>query len=350
MLDTVTPIGTTLRIPETIAEDATYFAPEAIAQALTYYEDQGYVVLRQLIPRELCARVRAAFAADARASTVPVLRQKTMRYERHSFDADGFLDNPIFNVQDLATREYGGFRAAALDILAHPTTARATAALLRGERAKLIQSMFFEAPAGTWAHQDSYYQDSASGLGGCVAGWFALEDIDAGAGRFWICPGSHRSMSPLRNEGALNFATGHQTYQQAMLEAVRAHGLPWSAPCLEAGDVLFWNSLTVHGSLPASRRGVSRASLTAHYLREDDAMLQFHARIRRQETTTHNGMTVGLLHDQNRSANRLLRQAAFHFPKPYMTARRVALAALLAKRSAQQAIRLRRRAAAVPAG
>ncbi len=54
--------------------------------------------------------------------------------------------------------------------------------------------MFFEAPAGTRAHQDSYDPDSAARLGGCIAGWFAPEDIDAGAGRFYVCPGSHSSL------------------------------------------------------------------------------------------------------------------------------------------------------------
>ena len=342
MLDTTTPIGTTMHVPEAIDEDDPGFHPDQMAQARLFYDMQGYVVLRGLISPAACARVRSLFEADVRHSRVPVLRQKTMRYERNVLDADGFLNNPIFNVQDLGSRSLGAFRRAVLDVLTHGATARATAALLGSERTKLIQSMFFEAPAGTWAHQDSYYQDSAEGLGGCVAGWFALEDIDAGAGRFYVCPGSHRSMSPLRNEGEYNFATGHLAYQAAMLETMRANDLTMTAPYLAAGDVLFWNSLTVHGSLPASRPGVSRTSLTAHYLREGDAMLQFHSRIRAQHTTTHNGMTVGLLHDQDRLHNRLVREVAFHAPGPYMLARRMALRAVLARRGLQQTMRSRR--------
>ncbi len=350
MLDTLTPIGTRLRIPETIEEDERYFTIERLGEARSYYDARGYVVLRGLIPFAACAEARAVFDADVRRSRTPILRQKNMRYERNIFDVDGFLHNPIFNVQDLGSRGLGAFRRVVLDILTHGAVARVTAALLRGQRTKLIQSMFFEAPAGTWAHQDSYYQDSATGLGGCVAGWFALQDIHAGAGRFYVCPGSHRSMPPLRNEGAHNFATGHQAYQQAVLAMMREQALTLSAPCLAAGDVLFWNSLTVHGSLPASRPGVSRASLTAHYLHEDDAMLQFHSRIREQRTTTYNGMTIGLLHDQDVLRNRLVRAAAFHFPKPYMAARRAALRAVLARRALRHALRVRRRAAPLPPG
>lgn len=347
MLDTKSPIGTSMRIPENLKQDQPYFGPDRLAEAQEFYEEQGYVVLRGLIPTDMCARIRSLFDSKVRASRIAMLRQKNMRYERNAFDEDGFLHNPIFNVQDLGSRSLGAFRDAVLNVLTHRATAAATSFLLGTERTKVIQSMFFEAPAGTWAHQDSYYQDSAEGLGGCVAGWFALEDIDAGAGRFYVCPGTHRSMSPLRNAGANNFATGHQAYQQAMVEAMRTNNVTWSAPFLAAGDVLFWNLLTVHGSLPASRPGVSRTSLTAHYLREGDAMLQFHNRIREQKTKLYDGMTVGLLHDQDLLRNRVVREAAFHFPKSYMTARRLALQALLAKQTAQQTLRLGGRA--VPA-
>jgi phytanoyl-CoA hydroxylase len=351
MLDTLTPIGTGLHIPETLDEDAAYFsvdAPGGMADARAYYDEQGYVVLRGLIPKALCNQVRAVFDAEARHTPIPMLRQKNMRYERNSFDENGFLSNPIFNLQDLGSGPLAGFRGAVLDILTHRVTAAATAALLGYDRSMVIQSMFFEAPAGTWAHQDSYYQDSAAALGGCVAGWFALEDIDAGGGRFYVCPGSHRNAPLLRNEGEYNFATGHEAYQLGMIDMMRSYGLSFAAPYLAAGDVLFWNSLTVHGSLPASRPGVSRRSLTAHYLREGDAMLQFHSRIRPQKTMIYNGMSVGLLHDQDELLNRLVRAVAYHLPKPYMAARRLALQALLAKQSLQSAASFGRGATATP--
>jgi phytanoyl-CoA hydroxylase len=38
------------------------------------------------------------------------------------------------------------------------------------------------------------------------------------------------------------------------------------APALNKGDVLFWNSGTVHGSLKTINPNYSRKSLTAHYL------------------------------------------------------------------------------------
>ncbi len=352
MQTVVTPLGLRVRVPETVDEDTPYPGADRPAEVAAAYARDGYVVLRGLVPPDLCDSVRTAFDAEVRPSRTPILRQKNMRYEANAFDADGFLSNPVFNVQDLETRRFGRFKSAALDVLTHPAVAAATGTVLGAPRTKLIQSMFFEAPAGTWAHQDSYYQDSADGLGGGVAGWFALEDIDAGAGRFYVAPRSHRDLPPLRNEGELGVAMGHDRYKRAVVEAVRAAGIECSAPQLQKGDVLLWNSLLVHGSLEALRPGVSRSSLTAHYLAESAEMLQFHARVRRLDMTRHNGMAVGLLHNQDRLRNRLVREVAWQAPGLFATARRVAIQAVLAARRARSALARRAPggAASKPAG
>ena len=335
MLTAETPSGLRVRVPETADEDAPHPSVDRPAEIAAAYERDGYVVLRGLVPPAVCDAVRAAFNAEVRPSRTPILRQKNMRYEANAFDADGFLVNPVFNVQDLETRRFGRFKRAALDALTHPAVAAAAGTVLGTPRAKLIQTMFFEAPAGTWAHQDSYYQDSADGLGGGVAGWFALEDIDPGAGRFYIVPGSHRALPPLRNAGEFGVALGHDRYKAAVVEAVQAAGLECHAPCLAKGDVLLWNSLLVHGSLEASRPGVSRASLTAHYLAESAEMLQFHARVRRQAMTRYNGMAIGLLHDQDRAGSRLVREVAWRAPGLFGAARRLAILGVLAARRAR---------------
>jgi hypothetical protein len=52
----------------------------------------------------------------------------------------------------------------------------------------------------------------------------------------------------------------------------------------------------------------------------------------------YNGMTIGLLHDQDVLLNRVVRDIAFHFPNAYMAARKLALQAVLAKRSLQDSL------------
>jgi phytanoyl-CoA hydroxylase len=54
-----------------------------------------------------------------------------------------------------------------------------------------------------------------------------------------------------------------------MREHLDAHQDTIHAPALKKGDVLFWNSRTVHGSLETTDERYSRKSLTAHYLPSD---------------------------------------------------------------------------------
>jgi phytanoyl-CoA hydroxylase len=322
-----TAFDRTILIPEHPGEDVPSFSIGMVDAAQDFYLEEGYVVLRGLISPEACAAVRAGFD-EIRHTPLPMLRQKNMRYERNILDEHGLLTNPIFNVQDLPTMRCGKFKRATLDLLASGSVIGAVTRLLGVAGAKIVQSMFFEAPAGTWAHQDSYYQDSATKLGRCVGGWFALEDIDAAAGRFYVCPGSHRG-PVFTNSGEMGFATGHERYKQAMAQAIRETETRPVAPFLAKGDVLFWNSLTIHGSLRGTRPGTSRASLTAHYLPREDEMLQFHSRIRHQQHSLWNGIVVGVLHDQDKWRKRMIRDVASRFPRTYMAARQLALRTVL---------------------
>jgi phytanoyl-CoA hydroxylase len=322
-----------MAVPESISDDRPYFTIDQLDSCYAYYLEQGYVVVRGLVSPGLCDRVIDEFNGQARYSRVPMLRQKNMRYERNAFDQNGYLSNPIFNIQDLQSADFGAFKSAALDIYTDPNVARTARRLLGKGPAggvRLVESMFFEAPAGTWPHQDSYYQDSAAKLGGATAAWFALEEISAKAGRFYVCPMSHLQLPLLMNRGLANFGDGHEQYQKSILDIARKHSVEWRAPFLAKGDVLFWNSRTIHGSLPPYEQSTSsRRSLTGHYLSDGDELQQFHSRIRRQKIRHHNGTQIGLLHDQDDLRNRVVRRIAHQFPTLWSFARRVAIKALV---------------------
>lgn len=316
------PANRPLNVPESSLEDRQYFGPEALAQARAYFEEEGYVVLRGLVPLASCRAVRERFAAEMRPSRAYILRQANMRYERHHFGEHGFMMNPIFNVQDLETRRFAAFKRAALDVLTHSAVQDAAAALL-GRRPMLVQSMYFEGNPETWPHQDTYYQDSDE-PDGCVAAWFALEDIDAGAGRFFVYPGTHR-MKVTRNAGAFDFAFHHDNYKRHMGALMAEGAYQCRIPFMAAGDVLFWGSRTVHGSCRTVRPDRSRSSLTAHYLREGSRMVQFHSRYKELNLKRYNGVPINHLHDQDVLANRIVRELAVRFPVPYSFARSCAI-------------------------
>jgi hypothetical protein len=74
--------------------------------------------------------------------------------------------------------------------------------------------------------------------------------------------GSHRTrVQVTEDERAVN-----KIYLKKMFRYLEDNRDKLHAPVLEKGDVLFWNSMTVHGSLKTVDMKRSRKSLTAHYL------------------------------------------------------------------------------------
>lgn len=61
------PHGETIQIPTTfVAENDVYGTLKTNADIKKYYEDNGYVVLRGLVPTELCDNARKAFEGEVK--------------------------------------------------------------------------------------------------------------------------------------------------------------------------------------------------------------------------------------------------------------------------------------------
>ena len=218
------------------------------------------------------------------------------------------------------------FRAAALEILTHAHLHRVAGAIL-GARGKVVQSMYFEGNAATWAHQDVYYLDAAP-PGRMTGLWIALEDIAPGAGRFYVYPGSHR-VAIGRNQGDLDFAFHHERYKQRVQEVVAAGGLACRAPPLRRGDVLFFAARTIHGSHPTTQPQYARNSMTAHLISAGADLLQFQCRIKRLTCARINGVAVHLPKNQNAWLPRTLLWLETAMPRTLRLAKKVAIKALV---------------------
>jgi phytanoyl-CoA hydroxylase len=303
------------RDPDPGASDGTALRREFAAE--------GYAVVRDLIPAELCDRARAAFAAEVKPYAGQLYRQTSSGSpERHVFSDHGYLLNPILNIQSLRQTRFPRFRAAGLEILTDPGLHQAAKAIL-GEPGKVVQSMYFEGNSATWAHQDAYYLDSA-GPGGLIGAWIALEDIAPGAGRFYIYPQSHR-IDLAGNRGELDIAFHHDRYKQHVREVIAAHGLRPRAPALRRGDVLFWSAKTIHGSLETTEPQHSRSSITAHLLAASSEFLQFQRRRRRLPLVPINGIQVHLPKNQNAWRPRAALWAEATFPTAFRLAKRAVI-------------------------
>jgi phytanoyl-CoA hydroxylase len=183
--------------------------------------------------------------------------------------------------------------------------------------------MYFEGNPNTWPHQDTYYLDSEQ-IGSMVAAWVAVEDIRPGAGRFYVYPGSHK-IDLKKNGGDFDIAFHHERYKKLIIEIIDNNRLEISAPAVRKGDILFWNSKTIHGSLSTTQGHYSRSSFTAHYIPESHRFLQFQSRIKKFRSRMINNMRVNFPKDQDRIRNRLVFGFETKFPRVFKTIKNTAI-------------------------
>lgn len=230
----------------------------------TLYEADGWVHVPQVVPADRIDALVEAYRQDVLPSSKRFYRQTSDRYEGNRVDEYGHVLNSFLDPHDY--RSLPAFRQSVLDVLFAEPLLAAVGAATSSDRVHLMQSMLFDKNAETVPHQDWWYLDSVPN-GRLAGAWIALEDIAEEAGRFFLLRGSHHvllhdDLRSLRHDAWLALVSAHVA---ANPEAV-------VAPAMRKGDVIVWNSRTIHGALPTRDQRLSRRSLTAHFLPAD---LQF---------------------------------------------------------------------------
>ena len=221
-----------------------------------YYEANGYVVVRDLIPGSAIDHLLEIYSAQIIPSRTRFFRQNTNRYERNELSSYGYVEQSFLDIH--AFGHFPLFARAALDIFCHQNLLTMLSRVTGSESHNLMQSMLFDMNTHTQPHQDWWYLDSVP-AGNLIAAWIALEDIHVDAGRFYVLPKSQRVK--LHEDGL-----AYSEWKARMRAYADARAPDLSAPKLRKGDVLFWNSRTIHGSFATLDRKRSRKSLTAHFL------------------------------------------------------------------------------------
>jgi len=321
-------VGTNIAIPETAADDVRYFTADESAEIRRYYDEFGYVVIRNAVPPALIDAVNAAFDREVLPSRRFIYRQATAKAERHVYTDRGFMLNSILNPQSVDPHAYPNFRNDSTHVFALPAVQKAVADVL-GEKGKLVQGMYFHGNPATWPHQDSYYLDSET-IGTMTAVWIAMEDIAPGAGRFFIYPKSQKIA--LQKHGAsTNIATKHGDYKQNVVDIIRTSNLECRAPALNKGDLLFWNAWTIHGSLPTTTPDLSRRSLTAHFIPASERFLQFQVNVKEPHFDSVEGALISRPKDQAKFLNRVALFVESRFPGLFNAAKRTAIRLMMAR-------------------
>jgi ectoine hydroxylase-related dioxygenase (phytanoyl-CoA dioxygenase family) len=132
-----------------------------------------------------------------------------------------------------------------------------------GQEPYAVQTMIYFKPPGARGaapHQDQAFLRVQPGT--CVAAWMALERSDEENGCMRLVPGSHQLpfLCPSYNDGS-EYLT---TLTVRVPESVQPEPV-----IMEAGDVLVFNGLMIHGSKTNTSTDRFRCSLIGHYIQAE---------------------------------------------------------------------------------
>lgn len=219
------------------------------------YLDQGYVVFKNLIPKEKTDAILMALAFF-KDSRFPYFSQSIHSWIQPQIDSYGFMNESMENFNRLYFNQ--GLRKSGLSVLLGSEIHFALQTLHPQIKSFVqVQNMLFDKSTGTIDHYDSWYLDTLP-EGYMTAAWVALEDISEGAGPFRVYPESHKHFE----KNQLN-SLSHDDFRKECLNYADSHEC--KAALLEKGDVLFWHPSLIHGSFSQTDVNCSRKSLTAHY-------------------------------------------------------------------------------------
>ncbi|MCC8403111.1 phytanoyl-CoA dioxygenase family protein [Paraburkholderia sp. MMS20-SJTN17] len=326
MYKILSPIGTEIEIPENAAQNSTTFDLTDLPAAKRYYEENGYVVVRGVVDQALCDSIRSAFEKTVKPYPGYIYRQATANPEKNRINEYGFVMNSLLNLQSLNDVEFAPLKKLAIKTFSSTPVKDITREIF-AEDGKLVQSMYFEGNSETWPHQDTYYLDSER-IGTMLACWYALEDIDAGAGRFFVVPRSHR-IDMVKNGKNFDVAFNHGQYKELVKKILSEQQLEFRAPFLQKGDVLIWNAKTIHGSLRTTRPQFSRSSLTSHFIPASHRFLQFQSKIKPLNLREFDGMLFHCPKDMERLSSRVVLGIETTFPKTFQMAKKLAIKAVV---------------------
>jgi phytanoyl-CoA hydroxylase len=234
-------------------------AEKSGSQLHDYYQENGYVVVPSLIPNEKIDALVTRYESEIVPSNAKFFRQNTNAYEANRLTPAGHVIQSLLDVHNL--KSFPEFRELALDIYFSKEILSALTEVTNSSEHNLMQSMLFDANAATIPHQDWWYLDSVPN-GHLLGAWIALEDIYEDAGRFYVIPGSQQLHLHKAKMAHSEWLVLIKQYFDENIDKIHA-------PALKKGDVLFWNSGTVHGALPTQNPTRSRRSLTGHYMPAD---------------------------------------------------------------------------------
>ena len=220
-----------------------------------FYEENGYVVFKQLIPENKIDKI--LFALEKfKHKKLPYYSQSIHNWIQPELDSNGFMVESMENPTRLLFN--AGLGKSSKDILLGEEINKALS-MINPKFNNFVQwnNMLFDKSVGTIEHTDAYFLDTHPS-GNLCAAWVALEDIHEKSGPFRVYPKSHKLFLDKTYEG--------ESLEQHFIACSNyIKSAEFELALLKKGDVLFWHPSLIHGAFEQEDSNFSRKSLTSHY-------------------------------------------------------------------------------------
>ncbi len=317
MIELQTKGGFTCSVPETEEEDLTpkFTLNRDDNAIIDFYKNNGFVVIKKILVRENCKKLINYWNKEVKSFNGKIYRREGAKLEKNVFNHNKWVMNSVLNIQSLNPKQFPLLRNGFEKYIASNKNLANLITKLIQDKPMIVQSMYFEGNSVTHEHQDSYYLDDQC-IGNMVAGWVALEDIKADAGRFFVAPKSHLNDFSVMSI-ANNIADNHHIYKRHITKIIKDKNYEIVAPKLNTGDILLWNSLTIHGSLNSENEDFSRSSITFHTIRSNSKFLVHRNSLRSLLAETDLPFSLYRPKDQKKMISRIIYNFESKFPKSF---------------------------------
>ena len=230
----------------------------SVNQIKEKYNKYGYVICRNLIDDHLIEDCLKEIKNCIKNKPL-VYTQSTHKWQNLEVDKFNLIKESILNPSNLGTIK--PLSKTIKNIIYNQKIFDTLKVIFESNNLTKIcswQDMLFDRSTGTIPHIDSWYLDTLP-RGNLLGAWFALENIKKENGSFYIFPKTHT----LNWEET--FEMSHNEFVNYIKKYTEANFSQKKELHLNKGDVVFWNSLLIHGSTKQTVEGLSRKSLTSHY-------------------------------------------------------------------------------------
>lgn len=233
--------------------------PFDLSRVKTHFDTEGYAVVEGLFSPAEVAELQQTFADIHAAGPVPGLFSPASEEE-----AGG---DPLKRYPRVMMPHR--FNAVSERALLHPKVMTCLETLF-GEAALAAQTMFYFKPPGAKGqalHQDNFFLLVEPNT--CIAAWTAVDDIDEENGGMFIVPKTQAEaiVCPEEADAAVSFTTHYVPVPE---------GRSAKLAQMKAGDTLFFNGNTIHGSGPNHAPTRFRRSFIGHYVPASTERISHH--------------------------------------------------------------------------